>query len=196
MFAVRKIAPPAVREILEALGDRQIVSIRICREPIAEYVNKLVNVLTLGTFNRLKKYYKYDDYFHLSLFVEIADNVLLKIEKNAVVNIVQVNEFPTNCFGCQDVVSYPHKSLNELIDNANIYSHFTLHKNLWLYDPIDNNCQTFVLSLLKGNELGSVKNIEFVKQSVEALVIVPTVGLLKKGTDLAAVFDHILHGTG
>ena len=68
--------------------------------------------------------------------------------------------------------------------------------NFWLYDIIVNNCQRFVNTLLKSNNLGNEEIYSFVEQNVNDLVIKPVQKMANYITNLAAKIDVIKYGQG
>lgn len=185
----RKILPPNVREWLSQYGDMQIVDIKICRKPIQEHLNILLNTLSLGEFNKRRKELNYDKLYHLFMLFTVQKGTFL-IEKNEVINIQR--------HSLDKETEYMPIKLNKYI-TPNI-----MINNAWkyqgdsfpLYNAKNNNCQVFIMSLLKANGLGDKKVYEFVKQDSEYLVT----GLLEKISDitidLAMRFHHMIYGTG
>ena len=62
------------------------------------------------------------------------------------------------------------------------------------YDAVTNNCQDFVLAVLKSNGLGSVADYAWIKQDVQKLFkkLPYLQGLAKGVTDLAAGVDKMM----
>jgi hypothetical protein len=67
-------------------------------------------------------------------------------------------------------------------------------EDFWLYDARDNNCQIFVMSLLKGNKLGDQQLYEYVLQDAKELLGDRLKKISRALTDVAGISDIILHG--
>ena len=86
-------------------------------------------------------------------------------------------------------------TLNGLLENAKV----VLGKNYWLYDPFLNNCQDFIMGLLKGSGLGNKVIFDFVKQPIDEVIqeIPSWTGKIGRAlTDAGGVVDTIMYGQG
>ena len=72
---------PQDRKILAQYGNNQITFIKVVREPIQSFVNTIVNGITLGRFNEIKKEKGYEAFFHLYLFIRFEDTSWIRLEK-------------------------------------------------------------------------------------------------------------------
>lgn len=175
---------------MNSLQNTKISSLAVCRKPIAKALNVVMNLITLGKFNQTKKDLKYDDMFHLYILMKLENGRNLLLEKNQVVNIVDYkSEIDKDCLKIQ-----LNKSLTftQFLINGEKFQGSTF----WQYDPKTNNCQNFVLSCLKGNNLGNESVYKFVKQDAEALVSGFSHTLSKGITNLAGRLDILFKGYG
>lgn len=173
---------------LKQYANDQIASLTIMRAPINRMVDRAMNMISLGAFNKFKQQSRYDSLFHLGLIVTLANGTKLIIEKNAVVN---VNPKFTIERGAQfQNVPMTHPStLKQLIDN-------TLNaigpENFFLYDGLRRNCQDFLLAVLQSNQYESPASTQFIKQDLTQLTktISPISRRIMNGiTNIGARFD-------
>ncbi len=69
-------------------------------------------------------------------------------------------------------------------------------EKFFVYDPINANCQDFVMALLQGNNLGDKQIYDFVKQDTKGLVSDFMASVGKKITDVAGAVDRAVSGEG
>lgn len=215
----RENAPPKVRAFLSRYGEHEIVRLQVCRKPIFSQIDKLANLLSFGKFGRNKSKLSYDKLFHLYLVFQLDNNEIYKIEKNQVVQ-VSTAEFNSEGSECLDI-PIPVRDLQittekdldigdedyQLINNG---TQLTLNKmlgraeqlvgkhNLYVYDPVNNNCQAFCMAMLSGSELANSEVETFVLQNVKE--VLSGLGILEHiangATNLASRVDTLVHGEG
>ncbi len=191
----RNIAPPAVRNFLLDHGGRPIVSITVCKNPIDKFMNSVMNAITVGEFDRLKKGLNYDDMFHLFMMVTFDDGRTAIVEKNAVANMAFIDPKPAQA-SMNVPINGKFITLDEMIANAldEISS-----EELWIYDPQRQNCQFFLKNLLKYSDLLTGEIESFIMQDTQAILgqlPLLTQQVFKGVTDLAGVWDVLLYGRG
>lgn len=182
----RKIAPPAVRNFLEVHGNDKISSIIVCRKPILKVIDTFLNILSLGQVNENKKKFNYDDLFHLYALVTI-NGVPYKFEKN---HVVEITKSGVQAADCKVVNLNKSLTVKEFIDNGEKYQKY----GFWLYNPANNNCQVFIESLLKGNNLSTPDLIKFIKQDAINVLTHTTGKLGEYITNILGRFDILLYG--
>jgi hypothetical protein len=184
----------SAKEILSKYGSLDINSIMIYRTPIQSAISQLLNVISLGKFDKLKKKYNFDELFHLALIVNVSGRNII-IEKNEVVNI-SFNYQTTN----------KTQTMNVNLENQKMNINDMLTKTLnrigpnkfFVYDSFSQNCQVFIRDILETNNLYSDDINNFVFQDVSELMKeLPE--FTRKGarfiTDVGAFFRK-LTGTG
>ena len=72
--------PPSARSILQKVGNESITSLKIVRTPLSNTVKDILNVISLGKFQKIYEKY-YDKLFHISLLINNKYN----LEKNEVI---------------------------------------------------------------------------------------------------------------
>lgn len=193
VFKPRHIAPPHIRQWLKEHGEETITKISVCRTPVVKAIQGLLNVISLGKWNKAMNQLSYSDIFHLYLYVTIGDTTY-RIEKNAVVELSIDNRSIGE--DCMDIPLPTNRSiqLKYLILNGESFQ-----EDFWNYHPKDNNCQNFVMSILFGNGLTKLFSTThlFVYQNATK-IFDKNPGYLSSFagnvTDIAGVFDVVIHG--
>jgi hypothetical protein len=179
---------PYVRKIIDQYGDKKIVRAMAHRKPVDKPLTSALNVVSLGQF---AKQNNYDDLFHLSLVLFFEDGTPISIEK--IENINMVINPPTHAKAeTQEIGNFHPVTLNELIDGAKK----VLGDKYFKYDASSNNCQAYIMALLKGSGLGTAENYKFIKQDTEAIFkgLDKTLALSNALTDLGARASVIRYG--
>jgi len=176
---------------LKHFANEQIQSLIVMRAPINRMVDKAMNIISFGAFNRFKQQSRYDSLFHLGLIVSLVNGTKLIVEKNSVVNI---NPKFTIERGAQflDVPMTHRCTLKELVDNT---LNYIGSDNFFLYDGLKRNCQDFLLAVLKSNQFDTPESTEFIKQDLTQLTnnISPITRKVMNGvTSLGARFDKAI----
>jgi hypothetical protein len=198
--APRERLPPSVRRLLAEIGDKPIVELYVRREPIQSALNSALNIISFGAWNSVRQKYQYDKFFHLRLECTIQvsnqDNLTRKyiLEKNAVIELTVASD-PTSD---TEMIAVPLDvgiTLNGLLEGAKRW----LGTDFYKYDPFFQNCQDFVMALLRGNGLGNEEVFKFIKQPIDELIQeVPswTGKIARALTDAGGVVDTIMYGQG
>lgn len=155
--------PPSVKEYLRKHGDELISKAVIVRNPVQKLLTGAMNVVSLGSFGKKFGRLPYDDLFHLSLQVTTPSGVYA-IEKNEVITMTMNPKAQQNAEFRE--LSVPSDlTMNKLMVGAEKIqgSRFTR------YDASSNNCQDFVMALLKGSGMGNESDYQFVKQNTDSL---------------------------
>jgi hypothetical protein len=188
--------PPKVRNILKKYGGEIIVSYKIKRTPVSSLITSALSAVSLGEFGNRLKNSDYDELFHLFLEMTTQSGKRISVEKNAVINLE---------------VSPPTRP-NEEVENitSNIPSGLTINSlmnntrkrmgesNYFNYNSKSNNCQDFILNILKSNNIGDESDVVFVKQDTDFLF--KNLPVLQKianaTTNLGATVDVLTQGAG
>ena len=137
--------PKQVSDTLKRYGDSTVREIVVGRTKVLKVVQVLLNAITLGSFNREKQKYGYDDIFHLyavlvldngtKLITERNQRIVLTEDRNNRDNVPEKTSISTNI------------TLNQLFQNAIKAD----GDKIWRYDSLSNNCQNFITSLLRNS---------------------------------------------
>ena len=140
---ILKSRPRQVQKLLKNYGNKNIISLTICRTPVTSAIQKALNLFSKNKFDDTIKEKSYDDMFHLYLIMNFEDGTSIGIEKNQVVRVVldakKIVRKNTVCKSANVSIK-----LNDLIEQAE-----QSHPNLYRYVPWKYNCQDFVNTLLK-----------------------------------------------
>lgn len=207
--------PPKVREILKKYGDMPIFRIVACRAPIpvlfttaldavsfGEFKKRLENTPLTSVFGEVKNQLEgrpHDTLFHLDLRVEVVDSssnqmVTILVEKNEVINMAINPKKPADA-ECE-IINNLRKplTLNKMLEGAKQIQ----GDKFFRYSAVDNNCQDFIMALLKGSNSGSEQDYAFVKQNTADLFKgLPSLRrFVNTITDVGASLNTAIQGTG
>lgn len=157
--------PPKVRNILKQYGNETIVSCRLKRTPVSRLLTGALSAVSLGEFGKRLGTSDYDTLFHLFLEMTTQTGKRISVEKNEVINMD---------------ISPPVRPKEEVETIQSLPSGLTIGvmmnktkqrmgQRFYKYDASSNNCQDFIVSILKANGIGDEQDISFVKQNTEFL---------------------------
>ena len=157
--------PEKSQKIFEKYKSNKIKKIEIYREPIQKTIQSFFNLLSLGKYNEAKKE-KYDDLFHLYMLVTLDDGIKLLIEKNE--NVYIRDEYTKNPDSEKIDIDLDNKDLD--LDNLLYNTEKAITKfKFYQYNAKNNNCQDFMINILKANELDKKEYTDFIKQDLNYL---------------------------
>ena len=180
----RKTAPPKIKKWISKYKNDIVQDILVCREPINKAVKDLMNIITLGKFNKSLKGLRYEDLFHLYIYLKVKGK-WYKLEKNEVVTLSVSKKKKSDV--CLDL-DEKNITLGNFMKTGENFQ-----KDFWSYSARTNNCQDFAVSLLLGNKIikKNSKTYKFIKQDAEAIFKQNPSYLDKFGvtiTDIAGIF--------
>jgi hypothetical protein len=153
--------PKGAETFIERQGDEKIRKMRVVRAPIADVISKFLNVISLGLFKKLQDKLGYDKLYHLSLVI----NDDTRIEKNEQIKIDKYTNRANEEF--LDIpLQGKNITIKQLFDNGAQ----EMGEKFVPYDALRNNCQDFIIGLLRGSKLSSAGIEAFIKQPVNELV--------------------------
>lgn len=186
--------PGGSQKVFNQNADAIIQKITVRREPINSMVNKAINWISMGAFDKAKKELGYDDMFHLQAVLH-TNKGDITFEKNERINIAKAGL----------------KSGGDTVEIANIPADLTFDKfftaglkamgdfKFFQYNAFENNCQDFILGVLNANLSLSSEVKSFIKQDSEAL-LKKQPGYLSRiaqaATDAAGKISQITSGQG
>ena len=182
--------PQNVIKFLEKNGMYTIESGTINRVPLSMKVMAVLNVASFGQFEDNLRNTPYDKLFHLSLDIKLSNGKLIKLEKNERVSISEIRNFGSSKDDLN--IDLPNITLNEFINNG----YLEMGNKFFSYDGQFNNCQDFLLGLLRGNRCLTPEAQEFIKQDTKELFnhIPWTKSIMDKLTDTASKLSIITQG--
>ena len=162
--------PKNSQSILDKYKSEPIKSIKIYREPLQANIQGFLNLISNGKLSEAKKKANFDDLFHLYAVITLDNGKEILLEKNE--NIYIRDDFNK---------SKDNESINIDISRFNTNKRFDLDTLLYnteksigkfdfyQYNAKTNNCQDFLLNILKANGLDNKKYTDFIKQDMETL---------------------------
>jgi hypothetical protein len=159
--------PPKVRDLLKKYGAEVITSYKIKRTPVSSLLTSALSAVSLGEFGKRFGRSEYDTLFHLFLEMTTESGKRLSVEKNEVINM-DISPPKRAKEEVEDITNNVPQgiTLDTLMDNTEKYMG---KKKFFGYSARDNNCQDFIVAVLKSNNIGDDGNIAFVKQDTKEL---------------------------
>ena len=160
IFTGRLTLSPKVLKHLSKYGNEQIIHISLLRTPVMILIQKLFE-----QFGNLKNT-PYDKLYHLSMIIEFGNGKKLGLEKNEHINTFEnPSKQKSSEVVRMDASTVPKITLNEFINNGRQF----MGSKFIPYNPKHNNCQDFILGLLKGNGIDNAEFTQFIKQDTNAI---------------------------
>tara|TARA_R110002126_G_scaffold40843_4_gene119600 strand:+ start:1411 stop:2133 length:723 start_codon:yes stop_codon:yes gene_type:complete len=168
IFGAKLAYSNKIKQILDKYGTKKIVKINIARSPIEQVIEKALNVISLGKWNKLRKKYYYDTLFHLSLQITLEDNTIVSFEKIDIVDLTIEKKcddkntecksvpFSNNCLTLNMLVKDPLKSIPK--------------EEYFKYSSFQYNCQDFVSKILDYFNLLTPSAKSFIYQDIQQIV--------------------------
>jgi len=193
MFVKRGYSP-AIQKWLNENASGVVKSVTIKRNPLSSAFGIIANIATLGQWNAAVEKRGYDKLFHLSLIVQYEIGGTMKtvtLEKNERVNFV-----PGAKGGAGETMSVPVPAgltIGTMVDRTEK----ALGEKYFTYNAFNNNCQNFVLTMLRENGMASQEVSQFILQPMGDVIkeqpeyFSPFVETL---TNLGAIGNQIVSG--
>lgn len=156
--------PNNVIKILKTMGDAEISKIDIARTPLSTGLKVVLNLISLGNFQKRLNQLPYDKLYHLALILTTSKGKFV-LEKNELINM---KKFTSNSKNTEiKTISSIPKGLTANIILAKTKQN--MGGKFLSYSGYDNNCQTFAYSALISNGLGDSETKQFVLQDTQHL---------------------------
>jgi hypothetical protein len=136
----------------------------------------------------------FDDLFHLRLNVYLRNGVSLAIEKLEKIHMEQDFKKEEEA-EYKEIYDIPDgTTLDSMMNEAEKIQGDNFHK----YSGYNNNCQDFVMALLKGSNIGTPDDYNFVKQDTKQLFekYGYLTKIMDKVTDIGGIWNEIIYGSG
>jgi len=191
------VLPKSVQEMMgtmEKSGEDKITTMQIIRKPVEEYVKVLLQGISKGTYKEAVAESPYDKMFHLSVRL----NGKYRLEKNEVISLSVAADkledgaefvrvaLPRNDNGDSPI------TIRSLLEKTKEYMGPLAFTD---YNARSNNCQDFVMAILKANGLCTELLENFTHQDAETIFEgMPEVvtAIAETMTDAAAVADKLV----
>jgi hypothetical protein len=163
----REVYTNEAKRILKTIGNNTITKMTICRAPVNNMLIKILNGLSFGVFTNLMKTHGFDKLYHLSLLLEINGKTVI-IEKLAEINIsYDISNSFNQASTLMSVSNYLGiLSLNQLTSKTKEYMGVN---DYFDYNAFTNNCQNFILSILRANDISNSTYENFIYQDITKL---------------------------
>jgi hypothetical protein len=147
--------PTNVKNALNRIGDKQVVSARCGRTPVQAVIQGAL---------KLVADVPYDDLFHLFIELTLDNGQTWALEKIERINLVKDDRSKKQ--GAEFTSSFPvNKTVNELFENTRN----KMGSRFLPYQSASNNCQVFIMGVLDGNGLNNSELTSFVKQDTKSI---------------------------
>lgn len=153
----------SVQNIINRIGDENIDKITVYRTPLSTALKLLLNITSMGQFEKKLQNSPYDTLYHLFMVISTSRGNYV-IEKNEVIQIYKFSKLGKGTESLNvpitDVIT-----LNDLLENTRT----SMGDKFFSYKGQDNNCQYFINSILVSNKLNTDPLETFILQDVRSL---------------------------
>ncbi len=168
---------PHVKKFFENYGDCMLNSIQIRKRPIESIYEKLLSLGSFGVWDECKKNANFDEIYHIVLilgFIHNSKQYYVLVERRETINVqMKFTNSPEYMYcnvpftqaqtGSADISSNP-LTITRFFENGMNKTQNTFHT----YNIFANNCQHFVSSLIKGNNLETPDVESFINQRIDS----------------------------
>jgi hypothetical protein len=156
--------PEKVLKLLTRYGSEPVVGFSLKRSPVSKLLTSALSVASKGEFNERLKNSEYDQLFHLYLEITLQSGKKLLVEKNEVINMIPSTKRPNE--EIRIISSVPKNLTIDIIMNN---AKKSMGANFFTYSANNNNCQDFIVNIMRSNKIGNAQDIAFVKQDTKFL---------------------------
>lgn len=185
------------KKTLEQYGDEPIQKIQIARTPLSNLLLTGVNLISLNTFDDLRKKYGFDNLYHLSMIAYLPNtNIIIEKNETVVIEPLSTSTSLNDKTEYFDVEIPRGLTLNTMINNT---INDLGSSKFYSYSAFNNNCQVFIEAILDSNNISSQRAHDFLFQDLSGIrnelnnseySYVPKV--VNKITDLASTFSRLI----
>jgi hypothetical protein len=157
--------PKTMRNALDKYGTQTIKQIVVKRTPLSGVASGLLNLITLGKWNEIKK--AHDEIYHLYAVITLTNGKTLLLEKNE--RPVLSESVPKDTKETQ-AINVPLSSTITLADFIGKTIKQMSLPDYIAYDGFRNNCQVFIRAHLLANRLLNPSLLSFVFQDTRRMI--------------------------
>jgi DNA adenine methylase len=158
--------PPVQKQLIDKYGTQAITDIKIGRTPLPKLLTSILNIISLGQFQSIMKQSPYDKLYHLFCIITLDNGIKILLEKNEAINIQIKSLYNPKNTEYEEAPYIPSGlTFKELLDNGKQIQ----GKKWFVYNAVTNNCQDFLISVLKGSSILTKDLQDFIKQDVKSL---------------------------
>ncbi len=195
----RQTASARLQKFLDGEGSQTVTKMQIARKPVAGVIQKGLNALSLGQFEKMRRKLGYDEIMHNYMLVTLSNGKTYRVERNHQIEAKEATAADFSSASSRSDVPLGGKahSLREMVQQAS-----GNNPEWWRYsaasdgDRKTNNCQGFTHDMLERNGLQPKDPPRDRIQDADKLVSTLPFGAkpLNKLTDIAQVLDEMVHG--
>jgi hypothetical protein len=148
------------QKTLNKYGNEKIFKIYAFRQPLNKIIEKAVNIISLGKFDKGAS--NINKLYHLGLYVQLENGTDIIIEKNETPDIFvgkpkyeEMREIPIH-----DTDLTINKMLENTLKKVN-------NNQIFVYSGMKNNCQQFVRDVLQSNNMWNSDLDKFIYQDIK-----------------------------
>ena len=172
--------PPVQKQLIDKYGSQAITHVTIGRTPLPKLLTSILNIVSLGQFQSIMKQSPYDKLYHLFCIITLDSGTKILLEKNEAIHMKVVSSYNPKNTEYVDATYIPSGlTFKELLDNGEKIQ----GKKWYVYNAVQNNCQDFLIAVLKGSSILTKQLQDFIKQDVKSLF--DTLPISKKIVDVA-----------
>jgi hypothetical protein len=153
----------SVQSIINRIGDDNINKITVHRTPLSKALKFLLNITSMGQFDKKLENSPYDTLYHLFMVISTNRGNYV-IEKNEVIQIYKFTKLGKGTESLPVPITNVI-TLNDLLENTKM----AMQDKYYTYKGQDNNCQYFINSVLVSNKLNTDPLETFILQDVREL---------------------------
>ncbi len=152
--------PVNVMKIMKRYGGETIKSIMIKRTPVSRLLTKTLSTVSSEFGKRLKES-PFDELFHLYLEVVVESGKKIYIEKNEVIAIhLSQGKSRTN----EQSITIAKVPQGLTLDTMMNRTKQLMGAKFFTYSANNNNCQDFLVAIMRSNKIGTSTDLSFIKQ--------------------------------
>ena len=184
----------SAEKMINEYRDRMIVKISVGRTPVAGMINKMINILSLGSWDKLMAENGIEKFYHLFLLLGFSNGINITYEKNDVLTISRTEGRENDKGAEMRTINLPRpikfidfiERTRKLMGNEKYFGYDALGSD----GRLPNNCQDFVIAALQANGLLTPGIQEFVHQNIEQIAANSTditKNIIKAITDISSI---------
>lgn len=194
------VLPMTVTDLIECIESEgggsgaSITDMLVVRTPVQEYVRNLMQIISIGKYKDAIEESPYDRMFHLAVLINgqyvLQKNEVIDLTDGGSASITEESETMKVHIAGGGASAVP-LTFTILLDSTRKHMGDVKFSN---YCAVTNNCQDFILAVLRSNGLATSELEDFIKQDAEGIfnqLPIHTKPVAKALTDTAAVANKI-----
>jgi hypothetical protein len=191
LFGVGKKYTRGSRLTVEEFGAQPIKYIMLCKSPVQKFVSMALGAVSEGKFQQEMGKLGYDEMYHLYMLCFLENHKIVAVEKNQTINIQVADESYFDPKSSFEITLSKPLTLGEMLNQTLGYMGTDAY---FSYDGKENNCQVYLRSILRANEISNPEAEAFIMQDTRQIFnqlpgYVRDVS--RTVTDLGALYDHV-----